>query len=203
MATLVLSSNSSSSKASSSNSSSSKSSSGNSSSSKASSGENKKNKIDKKSNSRSNLDINTNKHYSPKESKNIKTQKINGKKIKPNDIEDIFESKGINPNNSKKYYYPNTYRRSILDNPFIKYYLVYNAIDDTIDMVTNRNNYREDQIIGVVSNENKKDDIILFEETKSNNIKSTLIKFIFIIPIIIVLLGLFISYRKIFSTKIK
>ena len=191
------SSSSSSSKAPSSSSSSSKSSSSFSSSSSSKSSESKTNE---KSNGRSNLDIDNNKNYVPKESKNLKNQKINGKSFKSNDIEDVFEGKGINPSASKKYYYPTTYRRSILDNPFVRYYLVYNAIDDTIDMVTNRNKYKEEQIIGVVSNENGKDDIILFEENKKhNNIFN--IKNMFILFVGIIFLWVFISYKKIFSKK--
>ncbi len=157
----------------------------------------------KSSSGRSSLDTNANKDYSPKESKNIKNQTIGDKKIKANDVEEVFESKGINTTTTKKYYYPTTYRRSILDNPFVRYYLVYNVVEDTIDMVTSTNGYKEDQIIGVVSNENGEEEIIMFEEDTGYKKHRTYFSFtnIIILILIIIALWVFISYKKTFGKK--
>ncbi|WP_250278124.1 hypothetical protein [[Clostridium] colinum] len=187
---------------SSSKSSSSSSKSSNSSSRSSSFSSNKSSSSSNKSNSsRSNLDVNNNKNYAPKESKSLKTQTINGKKIDTKNLEDVFKTKDINTSTTRKYYYPNTYRRSILDNPFIRYYLVYNAIDDTIDMVTDTDGYNEDEIIGVVSNENGEDEILMFEEENKSNKSFFNITNIIIIILIIAILWIFLYYKKIFSKK--
>ena len=153
------------------------------------------------SSSRSNLDTSKDKNYAPKETKDIKSQTVNGKKIKANDIEDTFESKGINTKTTRKYYYPSSSRGSILDNPFVRYYLVYNLIDDTVEMVTDRSGYSDEQIVGVVSNENGEDEIIMFEEeTKKDRWYSRFFDFETItLILVIIIIWIYISYRKTFK----
>ena len=168
-----------------------------SSSSSSSSSKNRENKSTSKT--RSSLSIDDNKNYKPKESKNIKAQTINNKKVNADNIEEVLREKNINTTTTRKYYYPYTYRSSIFDNPFVKYYLVYNLLEDTVEMVTDRKGYKDDQVLGVVSNENGQDEIIMFENEKPKRNFFSITKiiiYIFVGIIIFVLIKYFSIFRK-------
>ena len=201
------SSKSSSSKSSSSSSNSSKSSSSKSSSSSSNSSKSSLSKSSSSSNrtsdtssERSSLDVNNDKSYTPKESRNIKTQTIDGKKIESDDLEEVFEGGGIDVYKTKKYYYPISQRNSILNSSFIEYYIVYNAIDSSINMVTNKSEYSENQIIGAVYNNNGKKEIVMFEEGKTRTKYINMTSIITII-ITIIVLWIFIAYKRTFSKR--
>ena len=171
-----------------------------SSSSKSSSSSSSSSGTNDTSSGRSSLDLNSDKNYAPKESKNIKTQTIDGKKIDSSDIEEVFENGGIDISKTKKYYYPINQRSTILNSSYIKYYIVYNSLNNSVNMVTNRANYSDSQIIGAVYNKNGKEEIVMFEEGRT---RSTYFNMANIIIIIIIIIGIwvFISYKRTFSRK--
>ena len=67
-------------------------------------------------------------------------------------------------------------------------------------MVTNRANYSDSQIIGVVYNKNGKEEIVMFEEGKTRSRYFNMTN-IAIIIIIIIALWVFIAYKRTFSRK--
>ena len=171
-----------------------------SSSSKSSSSSSSSSGTNDTSSGRSSLDVNSDKNYAPKESKNIKTQTIDGKKIDSSDIEEVFENGGIDISKTKKYYYPINQRNTILNSSYIKYYIVYNSLNNSVNMVTNRANYSDSQIIGVVYNKNGKEEIVMFEEGKTRSRYFNMTN-IAIIIIIIIALWVFIAYKRTFSKR--
>ena len=146
---------------------------------------------------RSNSYIDLSQEYKPKEKSKIEDIKVKGKNISSKEISDVLENKGINPTTTKKYYYPQEAKRSIFDNPFVQYYLVHNIIDDTVDMVQDITGYDEDRLVGVVSNENGQDEIIMFEDSNKSNFNIfKFIIWILIFLIIFIFIIYFITFRK-------